>query len=42
MTEINTDHGEQAFKKDRRIQWATVVATTLDAVSRIADLIAHR
>jgi len=43
MTEPNADHVEQDLKKEeRRLKWASVLATTLDAASRIADLIVHR
>ena len=42
MTEPSTDQVEQDLKNERRIKWATVLATTLDAASRIADLIARR
>jgi hypothetical protein len=42
MTEPSTDQVEQDLKNERRIKWATVLATTLDAASRIADLLARR
>ena len=35
------DHAEQN-RKERRIKWATVLATTLDAVSRITDIVIRR
>lgn len=35
------DHAEQD-RKDRRIKWASVLATTFDAVSRIADIFLRR
>jgi hypothetical protein len=36
------DRTEQDLKSERRIKWATVLATTLDAASRIADLVGRR
>ena len=42
MTEPHAEQAEQDLKSERRIKWATVLATTLDAASRIADLIARR
>lgn len=41
MTEQpNADHAEQD-RRERRIKWAAVFATALDAVSRIADIVIH-
>ena len=42
MTEPSASQVEQDLEKERRIKWATVLATTLDAASRIADLIVRR
>ncbi len=42
MTEHRAEQDVQDLKNERRIKWATVLATTLDAASRIADLIARR
>lgn len=42
MTEPGAEQAEQDRKNERRIKWATVLATTLDAAARIADLIARR
>jgi hypothetical protein len=39
MTEQpKADHAEQE-RRERRIKWAAVFAATLDAVSRIADIV---
>jgi hypothetical protein len=44
MTEQQDQIGEseQDRRRDRRVKWATVLATTVDAAAKIAELIFRR
>ena len=36
------EESEQSRRRDRRVKWATVFATTIDAASKILEIIIRR